>query len=464
MTAARLSLPFADAVRTLIVDDDPFVRESLREILEHEGYVALEAGDGKTALELLDHDRVDLLLLDLELPRVSGIQVLRELADRRLDIPVVIISGKGSIPTAVATTKLGAFDFIEKPLHAERTLAAIRSALHQRATLRQRSRTLEEAFATYGMWGATPAMQQIYQSIDRAAATRAKVLLVGESGTGKELIARAIHRLGPRVDRPFVAVNCAAVPETLIESELFGHAEGAFTGARRTRRGSFEQASGGTLFLDEIGDMSLMTQAKVLRAIETGEFRRVGAEMTSQADFRLIAASNKDLMRELADGNFREDLYYRIGVITIRVPALRDRREDIPPLVQHLLVLHSERNESPPASLTPAALAVLTHHDWPGNVRELSNTIERLTVMHPAGALDAGVVRAALRREPPAAADDGSRSNLREARSQFDRDFIVASLIAHGWRIQETAEALGINRSHLWKKMRRLRIEPPVPG
>ena len=459
---AEAAVVSEDAIRTLVVDDDPHVRESLREVLEHEGFVALEAGDGKTALDVLDEERVDLLLLDLQLPRVSGLDVLRRVADRHLDIPVVIISGKGSIATAVDSMKLGAYDFLEKPLDAQSTLAVVRRAVEQFARRRARLRTLDYALERYGMCGAGRAMQRVFDTIEKAAFTRAKVLIVGDSGAGKEMVAHAIHALGPRSAAPFVAVNCAAVPETLIESELFGHVEGAFTGARRAHRGSFEQAHGGTLFLDEIADMTLMTQAKVLRAIETGELHAVGSERVRQLDFRLIAATNKDLAREVQEGNFREDLFFRIGVLTIRVPSLRDRREDIPDLVAHFQALHARRNDAAVRPVTRAALDLLVDHTWTGNVRELSNVVERLVILADGATIDANDVRSAIGVQS-AVDEPAAAIGLRAARDRFERDYILASLEDSGWRIQAAADALGINRSHLWKKMKRLGIDAPEP-
>ncbi len=359
--------------------------------------------------------------------------------------------------------KLGAYDFIEKPLDAQRTLQTIRTALEQLWRRRERVHSLEEAWSRYGMVGAGPAIQRVYQSIDRAATSRAKVLLVGESGTGKEMAAKAIHRLGARAEQPFVAVNCAAIPETLIESELFGHVKGAFTGAHGPHRGKFEQANRGTVFLDEIGDMSLMTQAKVLRALEEGEVQRVGGEEPVRLDVRLIAATNKDLAREVEDGDFREDLYYRLSVITIFVPPLRDRREDIGELVKHFMIVHSKENGVPLRELTSAALGLLIEHDWPGNVRELGNAVERLVVLGEGDVIDARQARDAIRARVPDA-ESQRFANLREAREQFERDFIKTSLLTHEWRIQETAVALGINRSHLWKKMKQLGISTePAP-
>ena len=450
--------PVTYSDRILVVDDDPFVRESLREILEHHGYEVLEAGDGKTALDILDQEPLELLLLDLQLPRVSGMEVLRQVADRQLDIRVVIISGEGSIPTAVRTMKLGAYDFIEKPLDAQKTLLTIQAAIEELSRRRSRVRSEEEVRSRYGMCGTSQAMQSVYETIDRAAATRAKVLVLGESGTGKEMVARAIHRLGPRSKERFVAINCAAIPEDLIESELFGHVEGAFTGARASHKGRFEQADTGTLFLDEVGDMSLMTQAKVLRAIEESQVQRVGGEHPIDVDVRIIAASNRALAADVQEGNFREDLYYRLSVIKLTIPPLHQRREDIRELAEYFLDLCSRENDVGAPPLTPAATTVLVEHDWPGNVRELRNVIERLVVFDDGGKIGPNDVRAAIETDESPDSPDRP-TDLREARSRFEREFITASLLAHDWRIQDTAESLGINRSHLWKKMRQLNIE-----
>jgi two-component system nitrogen regulation response regulator NtrX len=335
----------------------------------------------------------------------------------------------------------------------------VRGALAEVARRRARKRTLDEAAERYGMWGVSASMQRVYERVDRAAPTSVKVLVTGESGVGKEMVARAIHRLSQRAAGPFVAVNCAAIPEHLIESELFGHVEGAFTGATGDRRGSFAQAHGGTLFLDEIGDMSLMTQAKILRALEHGEVRPVGGEQTIRLDIRLIAASNRALDREVQEGNFREDLFFRIGVITVRVPALRERPDDIEPLVAHFVALCRAEHRVGPADVSPAALRVLTEYDWPGNVRELRNVVERMVLLPDGTTVTARDAREAIAGVPHGLASDPSPTGLRAAREAFERDFISASLTAHEWRIRETAEALGINRSHLWKKMRQLGID-----
>ncbi|GIW91612.1 MAG: sigma-54-dependent Fis family transcriptional regulator [Pirellulaceae bacterium] len=445
--------PAGPPAHILIVDDDPFIRQSLAEILRFAGHTTLEAADGKAALDLLGRHPVDLILLDLELPRIGGLDVLRRVQAERPHIPVVIISGKGTIRIAVEATKLGAYDFLEKPPDARRTLLTIRNALEKRRLERERDRLLDEARARYRMVGTSPAMQTVYRLIDRAAGTQAKVLVIGESGTGKEMVARAIHHNSPRRAGPFVALNCAAIPEELIESQLFGHEKGAFTGANRAHPGKFEQAHGGTLFLDEIGDMSLMTQAKVLRVLETGEVDRLGSTRPVPVDVRLIAATHKNLEAEIAEGNFREDLYYRLNIITITLPPLRERTEDIPALATHFLAHFAEENGLPVKTLTTGALTLLLSHDWPGNVRQLRNVIERLVVLTDGPEIDAQAVRLALRRPDPV--HDAGLTNLREAREAFEREHIRRMLLAYDGRINETAEALGIDRSHLWKKMKR---------
>lgn len=448
-----------DTPRALIVDDDPLIRQSLREWLERDGYMAFEAGDGKTALELINDEAIDIVLLDLQLPRISGIELLRTLRDRRLDVPVIIVSGKGTISSAVETTRLGAIDFIEKPPDARMTLEKLRRALQRQELQRQQAHTLAEASNRYGMVGAGAAMQDVYRRIDKAARTRARVLILGESGVGKERVSRAIHNLSGRAHGPFVAVNCAAIPESLIEDELFGHVAHAFTDARTRRDGCFVRASGGTLLLDEVGDMTLMTQAKVLRVIEEGEIRPVGSDAAVRVDVRVLAATNRNLDEAVEEGSFREDLFYRLNVLILRVPPLRDRPDDLAPLIEHLYQRSCNENGIAPRPFSPAALALLREHSWPGNVRELQNVIERLTVMSEGDMILAGEVREGLRIEEQAPRTDANLG-LRGAREQFERDYIARALAFHGWRIQETAVSLGINRGHLWKKMKSLGIEP----
>jgi two-component system nitrogen regulation response regulator NtrX len=441
----------------LIVDDDAHVRESLREILDYAGHSTDEAGDGKAALDLLTHRDVDLMLLDLDLPRVTGIEVLRKTAEEHPELPVVIISGKGTIRSAVEATKLGAYDFLEKPLEAERTLLTVRNALEKGHLKRERDRLLDEARKRYQMVGSSPAMQGIYRLIDKAAASQSKLLIVGENGSGKEMIARAIHHNSSRAGGPFVAVNCAAIPETLIESELFGHERGAFTGAQATRHGKFERADGGTLLLDEVGDMSLMTQAKTLRVLAEGAIERLGSEKTIHVNVRVVAATNKDLKAEMEAGNFREDLFYRLNVITFQVPPLRERREDIPDLIDFFLTQYCEENGLPLKELDRGAAKLLVEHDWPGNVRQLRNVIERLVVLSDDVAI--GVADVAVALETSRFHPHPAYKTLREAREQFECEFIQKTLIAHQWKMQETAAALGIERTHLWKKMKRYGVE-----
>ncbi len=451
-----------EPARVLIVDDDPLVRRSIREWLEHDGHLAIEAGDGRTALQLLDEEVVDLLLLDLQLPRLSGLEVLREMNRRGLDIPVVIVSGKGTIPAAVETTKLGAIDFIEKPPDAEAALQIIRKALERHRMERRRAVSLAAAFDRYGMVGAGSEMQRVYQEIERVAHGRARVLLIGESGTGKERVARAIHRLGTRATEPFVAVNCAAIPETMIEDELFGHVPHAFTDAKGGRAGCFQQAHRGTLLLDEIADMSLMTQAKVLRAIEEGQIRPLGSEQPVSIDVRVVAATNRDLRACVAEGSFREDLFFRLAVLTVFLPPLRERITDIAPLALHFLDLCSREQERSAPVLGPQAIAALVRYEWPGNVRELGNAMERVVASGVTTQVGSREIAAALRPYGRAAEVHEDFLGLREARADFERDYITDALVSHGWRILEAARALGINRSHLWKKMRLLGIEAPT--
>ncbi len=457
-------LSSVSSATALIVDDDPNVRRSLCELLESVGFATLEAGDGRTALDLIDREAIDVVLLDLELPRLSGTEVLQEVARREIDLAVVIVSGKGTVPTAVETMKLGAVDFIEKPADSRATLAAVHSAVRQVDERRTRTRSLAEGLERYGMVGVSPAMQAVYRVIDRSAPTRIRVLIHGASGTGKERVAKALHKRSTRSHGPFVAINCAAVPETMIEDELFGHVAHAFTGARGVRKGCFAQADGGTLFLDEVGDMSLMTQAKVLRVIETGEVRPIGSDTTQSVDVRILAATNKRLATEVSAGNFRDDLWFRLNVVSIHVPPLTQRLDDIELLSEHFITEACREHRVPPRRLSPPALQRLRGHSWPGNVRELKNVIERLCVLSDNEVLSARDVESALNAalEDPGrlqASTDGGSQDLREARNRFERDFILEVLESQDWQIGRTASALGIDRSHLWKKMQKLGIE-----
>ena len=442
----------------MIVEDDAFVRESLCEVVQAAGHATINARDGKEAIDRLAKQPVDLLLLDLELPRVHGMDVLRQAVDAHPDMPVVILTGKGTISMAVEATRLGAYDFLEKPPDLGRILVTVRNALEKSRLQRQRDLLLNETSERYRMVGTSETMQQIYRLIDRAAATLSRVLIRGEHGTGKELVARAIHMNSDRSAEPFVAVNCAAIPETLIESELFGYEKGAFTDATDAHPGKFEQAQGGTLFLDEIGDMSLMTQAKVLRALGESTIERLGGIRTIPVDVRIIAATNKDLEQEMKQDNFREDLYYRLDIIAITIPPLRHHREDIPDLMTYYLDYFVRTMDRVPKILAPNALTVLMEYDWPGNVRELRYLVERLMVLSESETIRARDVETALNNSVHQAAHPSS-SSLREARERFEHAFILQTLNTHDWKIQNTAKTLGIERTHLWKKMKQYGIK-----
>src|SRR5947207_2273129 len=385
--------------RILVIDDEAAIRDSLRMTLEYEGYEFIGAATGQEGLALAERDSPDLVLLDVKMPGMDGLEVLDRLRSMNDSVPVVVISGHGTISTAVEATKKGAFDFIEKPFASDRVLVSLRNALDQRQ-LRDENRSLKRAVEVrHQMIGESQALRQVMGAIGRAAPTNATVLIQGESGVGKELVARTIHRNSLRSRERFVQVNCAAIPEELIESELFGHEKGSFTGATEKQVGKFEQADRGTIFLDEVGDMSAKTQAKALRVLQEGEVERLGSARTIKVDVRVIAATNKDLEAEIEKGNFREDLYFRLSVIPIRVPPLRDRREDIPALVKHFADLFSRDNNRRPQRFTPAALEYLQRARWKGNVRGLNNTVERLIIMTPGETVDVDDLRDIVRLE-----------------------------------------------------------------
>jgi len=443
----------------LIADDDTSIRDILSNILNFKGYRTLEAADGKEALERIENEDINLVLLDLKLPRVDGLDVLKKTLELKPNLPVVIISGHGTIRTAVEATKIGAYDFLEKPLETERTLLTIKNALDKYRLVKERNLLLEDIKERYQMVGSSSVMQNIYQLIDKAASKNVRVLIEGENGTGKELIARAIHSNSSRAGRPFVAVNCAAIPESLIESELFGYKKGAFTGALADKPGKFQLAEGGTLFLDEIGDMSLITQAKVLRALEEEAIEPIGGNKPIAIDVRIIAATNKNLQKEMDEKNFREDLFYRLNVVSIRVPPLREHKEDIPSLVEHFLKLFCEENKLPLKTVSPKAMTILLRYDWPGNVRELKNLLEKLVVLVEGERISSQDVLNALSQQKPLTSNLQEYSTLKKAREQFEKKFITEKLIANNWKISETAKLLGIERAHLWKKMRKYGIE-----
>jgi two-component system, NtrC family, nitrogen regulation response regulator NtrX len=442
----------------LIVDDEDGIRRSLAGILGDEGFETTAVADGEAALtSIASHGRPDLVLLDIAMPGRDGVEILVEIAERWPDLPVVMMSGHGTIETAVRTTKHGAYDFIEKPLSIDKVLITLQHALEQ-ARLESENRSLRaQALRAHEILGDSEAMERLKQQIRVAAPTNGWVLVTGENGTGKELVARQLHCQSRRSDGPFVEVNCAAIPEELIESELFGHEKGAFTGAVARKHGKFELAHGGTLFLDEIADMSLMTQAKVLRVLQEQSFVRVGGTELLEVDVRVVAATNKDLTREIAKGNFREDLYYRLNVIPFHVPSLRERVEDIPVLARTFVDEFCAEADTTHKKISPAAMKVLQAHSWPGNVRELRNLMERLVIMCPGVTIEAAdlpdTLRTATSKEP------ASYPKLDEARRNFEREYLLARLAEHGWNISRTAEAIGLARESLSRKIKAFQIE-----
>ncbi len=444
--------------RILIVDDEDDIRRSLAGILGDEGFETATAEDGERAIARIEEEGPpDLVLLDIAMPGRDGVEILVELVERWPDMPVVMMSGHGTIETAVRTTREGAYDFVEKPLSIDKLLLTIGHAV-ERAGLERENRELRaRALRASEILGESEAILKLKQQIEVAAPSNGWVLVTGENGTGKELVARQIHLQSQRSGGPFVEVNCAAIPEELIESELFGHEKGAFTGAVAQKQGKFELAHGGTLFLDEVADMSLMTQAKVLRILQEQTFVRVGGTELLDADVRVIAATNKDLETEIAEGNFREDLYYRLNVLPFHVPSLRERVQDIPVLARTFVEEFCREAGVPPKKITPAALKLLSGHSWPGNVRELRNLMERLVIMSPGTSIGVDTLPDALRATT--GGDGGAAPSLEEARRSFEREYLLARLAEHGWNISRTAEAIGIARESLSRKIKAYRIE-----
>ncbi len=445
----------------LVVDDEKRICSSLTGIFEDEGYKVRAVHDGHAALQHIEMQLPDLMVLDLWMPGMDGLQVLESVKKRYPALPVIVISGHGNIETAVKAAKLGAYDFLEKPLSLDKTLIMVERALDQRRLLQENQDLRKRVERKYEMIGKSKAMQEIRERIATAAPTNGRVLIYGENGTGKELIARALHRQSLRAEKPFVEVNCAAIPQELIESELFGHEKGAFTGATSRKPGKFELAHEGTLFLDEIGDMSLATQAKVLRVLQEQKFERVGGSEVFEADFRVFAASNKNLDQEIEKENFREDLYYRLNVIPFYAPALRERKEDIPLLINHFLQAISLENGRRLKTITADAVEILMQYDWPGNIRELKNVIERLVIMVAVNTIQAehipGSLLGSSRRRPltPGASFGPPWSPLKEAKTTFEKQYILQCLTSHNGNITKTAQTLGIERTYLHKKIRR---------
>ena len=454
----------------LVVDDEKNIRRTLRMVLEGEGYVVDEAESAEQGLARLEAEPVDLLILDVRLPKMSGLEALAKIRETDAEMPVLMISGHASVGEAVQAVQSGATDFFEKPLDRDRVLVRVANALEKRRLEQEVTRLRADVERRYEMIGESAAMRALYSDIEKVAPTRATVLITGESGTGKELLARAVHRLSPRVDQPFVKVNCAAIPAELIESELFGYERGAFTGAQGRRKGMFELADAGTLFLDEIGDMSLNAQAKVLRALQNGEITRVGSERSIGVDVRVVAATNRDLDRAVAEGAFREDLYFRLAVVPLRTPTLRERKEDIPALAAAFLADFCEENGLKSKPVVAEVWDRLRNKPWPGNVRELKNVVERMAILSgdaitvedlpPEGKLGSAVSATASAADAiEDAYEDGRRITLREFRDRAERRYVEATLEECDWNVSKAASLLGVERTNLHKKMRSLGIQ-----
>jgi two-component system, NtrC family, nitrogen regulation response regulator NtrX len=445
-----------NSVRILVVDDDQTTLASLSRAFRLAGYEAVVCDNAARALAVSRNDRFDLILSDVVMPGKDGLAMLQELRDAGIATPVIMISGQASIDMAVRATKLGAVDFLEKPISADKLLLTVENALRLQR-LEDENRQLRRRVGRHEIVWASGAMQRVMAQVDRVAASETRVCILGETGTGKELVARAIHDRSARKDKPFVTVNCAAVPSELIESELFGHEKGAFTGAAARHLGKFEQAHGGTLFLDEIGDMPAAMQAKLLRLLQEGELERVGGERPIVVNTRVIVATHRDLETLVRKGAFREDLYHRIFVFPVVVPALRERVEDIPLLAEHFARMVAEQNGWKPRGFTPEALDQLTRYAWPGNVRELRNVVERLLLLADS-VVDVSTARQVLTGRS-ATGVSASSGTLADRVDAFEREVVLGELKSHGYRIAETARALGLERSHLYKKCQQLGID-----
>ncbi len=440
----------------LIVDDEDSIRDVLRQLFEYEGHRVSVAGSGDEALQLVASDPPEVTFLDVKMPGMDGLDALDRLRTLAPGGQVVMISGHGTIDTAVEATRLGAYDFLEKPLDTDRLLVTLRNALRVQGLSQSVAQLRWEVETRHQIVGGSFAIRQVLERIERVAPTDARVLITGENGTGKELVARAIHRLSPRADAEFVEVNCAAIPSELIESELFGHMKGSFTGAVQDRAGKFEQAHEGTLFLDEVGDMSLAAQAKVLRALEEARVTRVGGQKAREVDVRVVSATNKDLADEIEKGTFREDLFYRLNVVPIHLPTLRERREDIPMLVKHFCDDMHARHGFPVRELDVTAVSRLQDLEWPGNVRELRNTVERLLILARGDRItaeDVDLIGAIEQATTGLGAELLSSGTFQEFKERAERAFLVQKLRDHDWNVSETARVLEMPRSNLYKKI-----------
>jgi two-component system nitrogen regulation response regulator NtrX len=443
--------------RVLIVDDEAGIRQALKQVLEYEDLEVRVAASGGEAINLYSEFKPHLVFLDVKMAGLDGLETLTRLRNLDASAQIVMISGHGTIATAVEATQRGAFDFLEKPLDTDRLLLTVRNALAHAELVGENARLRQAAEDRYAMVGDSPALQLVRELIDKVGPTAARVLITGENGTGKELVARAIHAVSPRRDRPLIEVNCAAIPSELIESELFGHMKGSFTGAFADRAGKFEQADGGTLFLDEVGDMSLSAQAKLLRVLQEGVVTRIGGAKPIQVDVRVLAATNKDLEMEIAESRFREDLLYRLNVVPIEVPPLRERLEDVPALVAHFAELLGASAGVPGKRFAEEAVRRLQTRPWPGNIRELRNAVERALILAPGKVVTAADVDRLL------PADLGPKQSLENFRSEAEKGFLVQKLREHDWNITETAKSLQIPRSNLYKKIERYGLNRESP-
>lgn len=443
----------------LIIDDDVSICQILRRILENENYQVKEAHSGNEALSLFLENEFDLVLLDLQMPDKNGIDVAREMIAQNPLVPIVLMSAYGTISRAVEATKMGVYDFLEKPLDRDRILVTVRNALAHGQMQQELIHYKLDSLSRYQMVGQSPEIKRVFSLVEKIAPTNSPVLILGENGVGKELVAQAIHKRSPRANKALVSINCAAIPDELLESELFGHTKGAFTGANTAKKGRFEMADGGTLFLDEIGDMSFSAQAKLLRFLESGEIQRVGSTEVAKVDVRIITASNKNLKQMVADRTFREDLYFRLEIFTITVPPLRDRRSDIPLLLDFFLSNYAEKNTTIKPILTPAAIKYLSGFDWPGNIRQMRNFVERLMIMKQSDLIDLNEVVPLLEaKEPPSPLSTSEPKPLQQAREDFEREYILKVLDENDWKIAKAAEALHIDRANLYRKLRGLGI------
>lgn len=448
----------------LIIDDEKDIRTSLAGILEDEGYQVLSAESGAEGIESARQELPDLILLDIWMPGMDGLEALEKLKREFPQVTVIMISGHGTIETAVRATKLGAFDFIEKPLSLEKVLISVANALKLQALTVENAELKRSATAEYELVGESPEIVAVREQIRRVASTAASVLISGENGSGKELIACSIHCNSPRRDRPFITVHCSAIPEELIESELFGHEKGAFNGATTHKKGRFDQADGGTLFLDEISELTLGTQMKILRFIQEGGFERVGGHRRLPADIRIIGATSRSIEQEMAAGTFSSDLYYQLSTVPFRAPALRERLEDIGPLVQHFVAQFFRREGGEAKAFLPEAIEALRRYSWPGNLREFKNVVERILIMAPGRVITAedlsGISGDQLARaSSPLPEGANTRSALRDAREDFEREFIIQKLEENDWNISRTAELIELERSNLHRKIKSYGID-----